>query len=132
MDSGTKEGGAPAAGTRKIVNYKTADYIPYGLQGETQEDITWCNLSYDESKGEGFFLVKFAPNSRSIPHKHVGYEEFVVLEGEIVDSDGTVFRAGDCVSQPPGSSHYSTSRDGAVAVVSVRGGFENYGRPVGS
>lgn len=105
------------------VNYRTAVFETYGLQGMPQEDLTWCNISYDEGTGHGFFLIRFAPNGRSIPHQHLGFEEFVVLEGEITDSNGRTYRTGDCVSLPPGSRHFSTSATGCVTAVVVRGGF---------
>jgi len=117
---------APAAGRQRIkaVNFRTAAYETYGLQGKPQEDLRWCNLSYDEATGQGFFLIRFAPNARSIPHEHLGYEEFVVLDGEITDSStGATYRAGDCVSLPPGSRHFSVSATGCTTAVVVRGGF---------
>lgn len=108
----------------KAVNFKTAIFETYSLQGQPQEDLRWCNLSYDEATGHGFFLIRFAPNARSIPHEHLGYEEFVVLDGEITDSStGATYRAGDCVSLPPGSRHFSVSATGCTTAVVVRGGF---------
>lgn len=111
------------ASMRTLVNFRSAEYQPYSLQGEPQKDLTWCNLSYDEETGEGIFLIRFAPGGRSIPHEHLGFEEFVLLEGEIEDSDGTVYKAGDCVSLKPGSRHFSVSKTGSTSVVFVRGGF---------
>ena len=108
---------------RKKVNYKTAKYKTYSLQGRPQPDLSWHNISYDEKEQAGIFLIRFQPGGTSIPHEHLGYEEFVMLEGEIEDSDGTVYRSGDCVSLAPGSKHVSVSRSGATAVVFVRGGF---------
>jgi uncharacterized cupin superfamily protein len=93
------------------------------LQGEVQADLSWCNISYNEKTGDGFFLVKFEPGAKSIPHEHLNWEEFVVLEGDIRDSDGTVYQAGDCVSLKAGSRHVSTSKSGAVTAVFIRGGF---------
>lgn len=122
----TKGSAAPIQ-RRVAVNFKQAKFETYSLQGTPQNDVTWCNLSYDHATGEGFFLIRFAPNGRSIAHEHVGFEEFVVLEGEITDSDGTTFRTGDCVSQPPGSKHYSTSAKGCVTAVFIRGGFRTLG-----
>ncbi|MBM3584561.1 MAG: cupin [Alphaproteobacteria bacterium] len=115
----------PLASYRTLVNYKTAKFQPYYLQGETQSDISWVNLSYDEKTGDGFFLVKFRPGGCSIPHEHLKWEEFVVLEGSIEDCDGTVYKAGDCVSLKAGSRHVSSSKSGATTAVFIRGGFRN-------
>jgi quercetin dioxygenase-like cupin family protein len=113
----------PLDALRHKVNFRKAEFKPYHLQGEVQKDLSWYNLSYDEKTGMGFFLVKFEPGATSIPHEHLDFEEFVILEGEITDSDGTVYRAGDCVSLQPGSRHVSTSGKGAISAVFVRGGF---------
>jgi quercetin dioxygenase-like cupin family protein len=115
------------ASFRTMVNFRKAKFRPYHLQGEVQKDLTWYNLSYDERTGMGFFLVRFAPGAASIPHEHLDFEEFVVLEGEITDSDGTVYRSGDCVSLRPGSRHVSVSRTGCISAVFVRGGFRTLG-----
>lgn len=114
----------PNAGSqRRIVNFRSATFDTYSLQGRPQPDLTWSNISYDERTGQGFFLIRFAPGGRSIPHEHLDYEEFVVLEGEIADSDGGIYRPGDCVSLPPGSRHFSVSAEGCITAVFVRGGF---------
>lgn len=122
--SARRQAAPPAlASMRRMVNFRDATFEPYSLQGEVQKDLTWCNLSYDEATGEGMFLIRFAPGGRSIPHEHLGFEEFVVLEGEIEESDGTIYRPGDCVSLKPGSRHFSVSKTGTVTAVFVRGGF---------
>ena len=108
---------------RRVVNYKDADFKVYSLQGKPQEDISWHDISWSDEKNSGFFLVKFEPGGVSIPHEHLGYEEFVILEGELVDHDGWVYRTGDCVSLAAGSRHFSRSDTGAVVAVFVRGGF---------
>jgi quercetin dioxygenase-like cupin family protein len=111
------------AASRRMVNFKSAKFETYSLQGRPQDDLSWHNLSYDQKMGQGFFLIQFKPGGQSIPHEHLGFEEFVVLAGEIRDSDGTVYRAGDCVSLAPGSRHVAASPKGAITAVFVRGGF---------
>lgn len=46
-----------------------------------------------------------------------GFEEFYIIEGEAVESDGTVIRAGDFISFPPGSYHSTRSEKGVLALV---------------
>jgi quercetin dioxygenase-like cupin family protein len=113
----------PLKAYRKVVNYRTARFKPYALQGEIQKDLTWCNVSYDAKTGQGIFLIKFAPGGTSIAHEHLDYEEFIVLEGDLTDSDGTTYRQGDVVSLKPGSRHFSVSHGGLTALTIVRGGF---------
>ncbi|HKY94197.1 MAG TPA: cupin domain-containing protein [Kiloniellales bacterium] len=108
---------------RTAVNWKKAKFTTYSLQGEPQRDLTWHNLSWDDSTGSGLFLIRFAPGGISIPHEHLAREEFVVLEGELEDNDGHIYRAGDCVSLAPGSKHFTRSKTGATSAVFVHGGF---------
>lgn len=110
---------------RTIVNIHEARYRPYALQGPRQSELTWANLSYDEKTGQGCFLIRFRPGARSIPHEHTGVEEFLILEGDLVDSDGREYGGGDFVSMKPGSRHDSYSRKGMVALVVLRGGTGN-------
>jgi quercetin dioxygenase-like cupin family protein len=127
MSKAAKSAGSKAvktlAASRRMVNFKAAKFEVYSLQGRPQDDLAWHNLSYDDESGQGFFLIRFKPGGRSIPHEHLGFEEFVVLQGEIEESDGTVYRTGDCVSLAPGSKHVSASSKGAIVAVFVRGGF---------
>ncbi len=51
------------------------------------------------------------------PHVHPGYEEFYVIEGEAVESDGTVIKAGDFISFPPGSYHSTRTDKGCLVLV---------------
>ena len=69
---------------------------------------------------------------KSINHEHVGYEELLVLDGEIEDCDGTIYKQHDFVSLKPGSKHFSVSHIGATLAVFIRGGFRTLdkGEPV--
>ncbi len=109
---------------RTVVNYNDADYKVYSLQGKPQADLSWHNISWSDEDNSGFFLIKFEPGGVSIPHEHLGFEEFVVLEGELVDHDGWIYRPGDCVSLSKGSRHFTRSETGAKVAVFVRGGFK--------
>jgi hypothetical protein len=44
-------------------------------------------------------------------------EEFLVLEGDLVDSDGQVFTTGDFVSYRPGTHHNSWTETGCLLAV---------------
>ncbi|MGH6719807.1 MAG: cupin domain-containing protein, partial [Alphaproteobacteria bacterium] len=48
-------------------------------------------------------------------------EEFLVLDGELVDNDGTVFRTGDYVAFQPGTRHVSAAPGGCLLAVFMRG-----------
>lgn len=113
----------PMRDLRTVVNFKEATFRSYGLQGTDQSDLQWCNISYNEETGDGAFIIKFDPGGVSIEHEHLGFEEFVLLEGDLTDHDGHRYKVGDVVSLPGGSRHRTVSENGAVVAVFVRGGF---------
>ena len=51
--------------------------------------------------------MRMEPGAVTIAHDHAGMEEFLVLEGDLVDSDGTTFGPGDFVSYDAGTHHNS-------------------------
>ena len=120
------------ASYRTVVNVETATFgteAPHRMRPADSTDgpacggATYCNISYDAEAGEGCYLIRFAPGTASTPHEHIGYEEFLVLDGTLTDCDGTVYRRNDFVSLKPGSKHVSVSDDGATLAVFIRGGF---------
>lgn len=50
-------------------------------------------------------VVRHAPGVRFPEHDHVGNETVLVLQGECVDDDGSIYRAGDVAPRGPGSPH---------------------------
>ena len=56
----------------------------------------------------------------TIAHDHAGMEEFLVLEGDLVDSDGTTFGPGDFVSYEAGT-HHNCGRKAAASSPSSSG-----------
>jgi anti-sigma factor ChrR (cupin superfamily) len=60
------------------------------------------------------------PGAKTIPHEHVNYEEFYMLEGELIDPDGKTFKKGDFVTFEPGSSHSSYTEKGCLILVFMR------------
>ena len=81
---------------------------------EGEEGTSFMQLNTDASRFVGFYMYKMEPGSSSTPHRHGGAEEFVVLEGELIDNDGTTYRQGDVVWLAPGTEHSSYSPNGAL------------------
>lgn len=76
-------------------------------------------------------FVKVAAGTPFPPHRHVGDEHVLVLQGSYRDSDGSTVRAGDQVHMPADSEHHfiaGPERDLIYAV--VFGGIEIGGLPV--
>ncbi len=96
----------------------TADaFLPYDLEGPVQPEIGLLPISFDRSSGQGCYLMRMQPGAATIAHEHPGMEEFLILEGELTDSDGRVFKAGDFVSYEPGTRHHSRSERGCLIAV---------------
>ena len=106
---------------RTVANIKTLQWELLDQPGLPGEKVWWYNLSYDPVLGNGSYLYKMEAGTRSNPHKHAGPEEFYILEGDLIDSDGYVYKTGDFVSLAAGSRHNSTSPNGCVIVVTHRG-----------
>ena len=60
------------------------------------------------------------PGAKSLPHKHANYEEFLILDGELIDPDNKIFKKGDFVTFEPESSHFSYTKIGCLLLVFQR------------
>jgi anti-sigma factor ChrR (cupin superfamily) len=63
-------------------------------------------------------LVRWAPGTRFTPHRHMGGEEILVLEGVFQDEFGH-YPAGTWIRSPHGSSHTPFSESGCLIYVKV-------------
>ena len=66
-------------------------------------------------------MLRMDPGAVSKPHEHMGHEEFLILEGSLIDNDGTEYQSGDFVSLLPGSKHSSHTPGGCLLLVILRG-----------
>jgi anti-sigma factor ChrR (cupin superfamily) len=70
-------------------------------------------------------FVRLAPRARFPHHRHLGDEVMLLLEGDVVEDDGTKGHAGDAMAKPAGSSHsYTVGPDGCLVAVLLYGGIE--------
>jgi anti-sigma factor ChrR (cupin superfamily) len=107
---------------RQIITSTNDQYKPYDRYGDPIAGMSWIPLSGELMNGSfECFLLRMDPGARSNPHEHMGHEEFLVLEGELIDCDGQSFKNGDYVHFNPGSKHSSTSPEGCTMLVILRG-----------
>ena len=106
----------PRAG-RRVVNVHTTPFEEYDLEGPLQPEMSWLPVSYDRSTGQGSYLMRMEPGAVTIAHDHTGMEEFLIIDGELVDDDGAVFRAGDFVSYEAETHHNSRTDTGCTIAV---------------
>jgi anti-sigma factor ChrR (cupin superfamily) len=84
--------------------------------------MSWIPLSGATGNGSyECFLLRMDAGASSRPHEHTGNEEFLVVDGELIDCDGEVFRSGDYVRFQPGSRHSSHTLAGCTLLVILRG-----------
>ena len=102
---------------RIIIETKHKNFTPYKRYGSVSSGLKWMLLSKDEKLEHEVFIVKFEPESSSSFHKHNGYEEFYVIDGELIDDDGEVFKKGDYVKFEKGTKHSSHSEKGCTILV---------------
>jgi anti-sigma factor ChrR (cupin superfamily) len=105
------------ASGRRVVRTGSAAFLPYDLEGPVQPEMGWLPVSYDRATQCGSYLMRMAAGAETLPHVHPGYEEFLIIEGDLTDSDGAEYAAGDFVSYAPGTRHSSRTRHGCLILV---------------
>jgi len=106
---------------RKITKLDDLNFEPFNKYGEPIKGWSWHKISFDEKTNYGSYISKLDPGTKTIPHIHTGNEEFLILEGELIDSDGTIFKKGDFISYKPNSSHSSYTKKGCLILTFMRG-----------
>ena len=101
---------------RTIVNVHEAAFEPYDLEGPTQDDMSVLSVSYRPETRRGIYVIRMEPGAATIAHTHECMEEFLILEGELIESDGTVLKKGDLASYRPGTRHNSRTETGCLLV----------------
>ena len=102
---------------RKITNSLNVKFEPFDNYGVPIAGMSWHKISYNEKTGQGSYILKMEPGAKSLPHKHINYEEFLVLNGELIDSDSKIFKKGDFITFEPGSTHSSYTKTGCLLLV---------------
>ena len=107
---------------RRIIENKHEYFTPYNRYGTVSSDLKWLPLSKDEKLEHEVFIVQFESESSSSLHKHKGYEEFYVIDGELIEDDGKVFKKGDYVKFEKGTRHSSYSKIGCTLLIILYAG----------
>jgi mannose-6-phosphate isomerase-like protein (cupin superfamily) len=106
---------------RRIVRREERQWGPYDLEGPVMPGWGLVPINYEKGpegkSGQGLYLMRMAPGGETTPHDHDGYEDFIILDGELIDDDGTVICAGDVVTYAPGSHHNSRTVTGCTILV---------------
>ena len=99
---------------RKI--YRTADiaFDPYDFDGPLQDNMSYLKLDYDMETRQGAYLIRMEAGAETIAHVHRRREEYYIIEGDLVENDGTELGPGDYVVYEPGSYHNSRTVNGCL------------------
>ena len=107
---------------RKIIETQHESFSPYNRYGTVSSGLNWIPLSKNEKLEHEVFIVQFEPGNSSSLHKHKGFEEFYVIDGELIDDDGKIFKKGDYVKFEKGTEHKSHSKTGCTLLVILYAG----------
>ena len=107
---------------RQITDITNLEFEPFDNYGVVVPGMSWHKITYNKANGGyGTYILKLEPNAKSLTHIHNGFEEFLMLDGELTDHDGKIFKKGDFVSFEPGSKHSSQTKNGCLVLVFMRG-----------
>jgi anti-sigma factor ChrR (cupin superfamily) len=99
---------------------KTADWEPSGIPGV---DVLHLQPGPAAAHADAGF-VRFVPGMEFPFHDHIGQELQLIMDGEMTDNSGIIYRVGDSMSMPVGSTHsFVIGADGCIIALSLEGGI---------
>ncbi|MEO8245401.1 MAG: cupin domain-containing protein [bacterium] len=104
---------------RRHVNIHDASFEPYVYADGMALGDSILQLDNTQPLGEGFHVYRMPAGMTTRAHRHNGVEQFLVLEGTLVDNDGRAFTKGDMVCYDDGTEHSSYSPDGCLLAVMI-------------
>ena len=106
---------------RHVIDIHNIEFKPFDRYGSPVPKMSWHIISYDQVSGQGSYVLMMEPGAKTVTPMHMGFEEFLLIEGELIDSDGKTFKKGNFVSFEPGSPHSTFYDTVALIVVFQRG-----------
>ena len=106
---------------RKIANIHNAPFRPFVYDDGLALGDEILQLDDDQPLGTGFHIYRMPAGMTTRGHRHNGHEQFLILEGELHESDGTILRAGDMVFYRDGTEHNSYTPNGCLLAVHIAG-----------
>ena len=103
--------------SRVVTNIREATFRPYDMEGPVQEDMSYLPLTYDkEGDGRGVYAIRMEPGAETIAHTHRFNEDYLIIDGDLVEPDGRVLGPGDFVHYEPGTHHNSRTETGCLLI----------------
>ena len=110
-----------SAKDRKVANIHQGAFQPFVYPDGVALGDSILQLDDSRALGEGFHVYRMPAGMRTRTHRHNGHEQFLILEGELHESDGTILRAGDLVFYRDGTEHNSYTPNGCLLAVHISG-----------
>jgi anti-sigma factor ChrR (cupin superfamily) len=104
---------------RRIANIHRAEFQHFVYPDGLALGDSILQLDDSHVLGEGFHVYRMPPGMTTRSHRHNGHEQFLILEGELHESDGTVLRSGDMVFYRDGTEHNSFTPNGCLLAVHI-------------
>lgn len=104
---------------RRVANIHEASFSPFVYPDGLALGDAVLQLDDGLPLGEGFHVYRMPAGMRTRSHRHNGHEQFLILEGELHESDGTILRAGDLVFYRDGTEHNSYTPGGCLLAVHI-------------
>ncbi|MEM7427668.1 MAG: cupin domain-containing protein [Pseudomonadota bacterium] len=101
---------------RRVCNIHDGGFEPF-VDSSGRHDGDILRASPGRPDGYGFYVYRMPPGHTTTSHVHESGEEFLVLEGELIDHDGYRYGPGDLVWLAPGTRHNSHSPKGCLVAV---------------
>ncbi len=105
---------------RKITDPFNVKFEPFDNYGSPIPGMSWHKITYSKKTGQGTYILKMDAGAKSKFHEHANFEEFIMLNGELIDLDNKIFKKGDIITFEPGSKHSSCTKEGCLILVFMR------------
>lgn len=109
-----------ATDDRRVANMHRDDFRPFIAKDGTPDGEV-LQVNPGNAAGYGFHVYRMAPGQVTVAHRHMGDEEFLVIEGELFDHDGYRYGPGDLVWLRSGTEHSSHAPEGCLLAVYLPG-----------
>ena len=110
---------------RLVANLDGDGWQTFEVDGEPSPGETILQLDRSQPLGVGFHVYRMAPGTETTPHEHTGDEQYLVLDGDLVDHDGFAYGPGDLVLLRRGTRHNSRTMNGCTLAVHIATPEEN-------
>ncbi len=104
---------------RRVSNIYEAEFQPFVYPDGQALGDGILQLNEEKELGTGFHVYRMPAGMTTRGHRHNGDEQFLILEGELIENDGTIFKKGDLVWLRDGTEHHSYTPKGCLLAVHI-------------